>query len=247
MDRNPLGADIREYDRRISAVFRKTTEKWGGLSNMAAGFPVVVNGIHIRSSEALYQACRFPHLPSVQEQIILQTSPMTAKMVGKPYRDDTRKDWRRLRIIIMKWCLRVKLVQNWNEFEKLLLETGDLQIVESSNKDAFWGAKPIDENSLVGVNALGRLLMELRSFVIQANGKPIEYVSNPKIDDFLILGESIKRVNALDARTVTNPQLSVFDIQQSVTVGKPLNATFLSAKDFKADTPLDNSSHDDRL
>jgi len=212
MDRNALGADIREYDRRNSAVFRKTTEKWGGLSNMAAGFPVVVNGIHIRSCEALYQACRFPHLPSVQEQIILQTSPMTAKMVGKPYRVDTRKDWMRVRIIIMKWCLRVKLVQNWNEFEKLLLETGDLQIVESSNKDAFWGAKPVDDNSLVGVNALGRLLMELRNFVIHANGKPIEHVLNPKIDDFLILGEPIKPVNAFDVRTITKPQLNIFDV-----------------------------------
>lgn len=215
MDRNALGADIREYDRRKSAVFRKTTEKWGGLSNMAAGFPVVVNGIHIRSSEALYQACRFPHLPSVQEQIILQTSPMTAKMVGKPYRADTRKDWKRVRIIIMKWCLRVKLVQNWNEFEKLLLETGDLQIVESSNKDAFWGAKPVDENTLVGINALGRLLMELRNLVIQSDGVPIVSVANPKIDNFLIFGKPIQPVSAFDVQATKKTQLNIFDDHQN--------------------------------
>jgi type I restriction enzyme S subunit len=211
MDRNALGADMREYDRQKSVVFRKTTEKWGGLSNMAAGFPIIVNGIHIRSSEALYQACRFPHLPNVQEMIISQTSPMTAKMVSKPFRCDTRKDWKLARIVIMKWCLRVKLVQNWNEFEKLLLETSSFPIVESSNKDAFWGARPVDKNLLVGVNALGRLLMELRNFVIQSDGVPILSVANPQIDDFLIFGEPIQSVSAFDVQAIKKTQLNIFD------------------------------------
>lgn len=53
-------SEIREYDCTKSAVFLKTKERLGALSNMAGGFPLEVNGIKIRTSEALYQACRFP-------------------------------------------------------------------------------------------------------------------------------------------------------------------------------------------
>ena len=132
---------------------------------MAGGFPLKINGIDIRTSEALYQACRFPHIPKVQRLIIGQRSPMSAKMKSKPYRCDSRPDWDRVRVNIMRWCLRVKLVQNWNKFRDALMETGDLPIVEHSRRDGFWGAKPIDEKTLVGVNALGRLLMELRETI----------------------------------------------------------------------------------
>lgn len=156
---------LRTYHRTDSAVFLKTKEKYGGLSNMAGGFPLVVNNIKIRTSEALYQACRFPHMPEVQQLIIEQRSPMTAKMKGKPHRHNSRPDWNAVRVKIMRWCLRMKLAQNWDSFSELLLETAGLPIVEQSRRDDFWGAKLVDEHTLVGVNALGRLLMELREQV----------------------------------------------------------------------------------
>jgi hypothetical protein len=62
----------------------------------------------------------------------------------------------------MKWCLRVKLAQNWGVFGNLLLATGDYPIVEDSRKDDYWGAKNISDDTLSGQNVLGRLLMELR-------------------------------------------------------------------------------------
>ena len=49
----------RIYQRDQCVVFLKTKEVFGGLSNMAGGYGLRVNGIHIPSSEALYQACRF--------------------------------------------------------------------------------------------------------------------------------------------------------------------------------------------
>jgi predicted NAD-dependent protein-ADP-ribosyltransferase YbiA (DUF1768 family) len=49
------------------------------------------------TSEALYQACRFPHRPDVQRLILDQRSPMLAKNVGKPYRRDSRSDWEEVR------------------------------------------------------------------------------------------------------------------------------------------------------
>src|SRR5689334_15314566 len=97
------------YRRADCVVFRKTREEWGGLSNMAAGFPLRVNDVPILTSEALYQACRFPHLPEVQQLILDQKSPMAAKMVGKPYRKQSRLDWNRVNVDMMRWSLRVKL------------------------------------------------------------------------------------------------------------------------------------------
>jgi putative DNA methylase len=157
---------------------------------MASGFPLEVNGIRIRSSEALYQACRFPHLPDVQRLIIREYSPMTAKMRSKPHRKQTRPDWEKVRVPIMRWCLRVKLAQNWHKFGNLLLATEDRPIVEESRKDAFWGAKPIDHETLEGKNVLGRLLMELRE-ELGKNGDKLVRVEPLTIPQFLLFGRAI--------------------------------------------------------
>lgn len=191
---NPL--ESRTYRREECAVFRKTAEAFGGLSNMAPGFPVRINGSRILTVEALYQACRFPHRPEVQRKIIEQTSPMTAKMVGKPFRDDSRADWDRVRVKIMRWVLRVKLSMHWTKFSELLLSTGDRPIVEDSRKDDFWGAIPTDGTTLIGMNVLGRLLMELREEIKQ--GKELRRVEPPSIPEFLLFDEAM---GAIDFRT----------------------------------------------
>ncbi len=185
--------DIRTYNRADCAVFRKTAEVFGGLSNMAPGYPVRINGVRILTVEALYQACRFPHLPEVQRKIIAQTSPMTAKMVGKPFRGDSRADWDRVRVKLMRWVLRLKLASHWSQFSALLLSTGDMAIVEDSRKDDFWGAMPSDASTLVGMNVLGRLLMELREEIKQ--GTELRRVELPAIPDLLLFGEVMGSVD----------------------------------------------------
>src|SRR5205814_1777426 len=117
------------------------------------------------TSEALYQACRFPHRADVQKLILAERSPMGAKMRSKPYRSDSRSDWEQVNVVVMHWCLRVKLAQNWKAFGTLLLSTGDKPIVEESHRDTFWGAKKEKSapDTLIGQNVLGRLLMELRA------------------------------------------------------------------------------------
>jgi type I restriction enzyme, S subunit len=192
-------SQVRTYSRADSVVFLKTNDKFGGLSNMASGFPLEVNGLHILTSEALYQACRFPHMPEIQRLIIAQASPMTAKMKSKPYRRNSRSDWNRVRVKIMRWCLRVKLAQNWPKFSQLLLATGDLPIVEQSRRDDFWGAKPVDNQTLVGMNVLGRLLMELREEVRNSSGLLAPRVEPPSIPDFLLNGEPIQLIEPSSA------------------------------------------------
>lgn len=183
----------REYERSSSVVFLKTKEAFGGLSNMAGGFPLRVNGTRILTSEALYQACRFPHRPEVQRLVIEQTSPMTAKMKTKPYREDTRPDWDRVRVKIMRWCLRVKLAQNYSTFARLLRSTGEHPIVEESRKDDFWGAMPIDAGVLVGMNVLGRLLMELRQEVYE-KPQQLSEILPLDIPDFHLFNQPIEAI-----------------------------------------------------
>jgi type I restriction enzyme S subunit len=155
---------------------------------MASGFGLLVNGVAIGSSEALYQACRFPHLPDVQQAIVRERSPMTAKMRSVALRDQSRVDWARVRVRLMRWCLRVKLAQHWERFSALLLSTGVRPIVEVSRRDAFWGAKPEAAGLLVGANILGRLLMELREERRHANEDWLRTITPPDVPNLLLLG-----------------------------------------------------------
>jgi ribA/ribD-fused uncharacterized protein len=185
----------RTYSHSESVVFRKTNEPFGGLSNMASGFPIRVNDVTVLSSEALYQACRFPLRPDVQKVILAERSPMTAKMKSKRYRESsTRSDWDQVKVKIMRWCLRIKLVQNWSTFRELLLETDDKPIVEDSRRDDFWGAKRTEHGTLVGMNVLGRLLMELRHELTIASSEQFQSVPPLEIRDFLLLGKPIEPV-----------------------------------------------------
>ncbi|RIZ65350.1 MAG: NADAR family protein [Methylococcales bacterium] len=179
------------------SVFCKVKEKFGGLSNMSNAFPVSVNGYDIANTEALYQACRFPDHPEIQNEIILLKSPMRAKMKSrsKRYRLHTRADWDAHRIEIMWWCLRVKLAQNGHRLGEILESTGNMPIVERSPKDRFWGAvlNKEDESMLSGMNILGQLLMQLRAEYIskKENIDELSYVQPLEIENFLLISSPI--------------------------------------------------------
>ena len=158
---------------------------------MAAGYTIEVNGVFVRTVEALYQALRYPHLPQIQKMIIEEKSPMTAKMKSKLYRGQSRSDWETQKISIMRWCLKVKLAFHWQEFGRLLAATQNKAIVEESGKDSFWGAKVIGDNSLEGVNALGRLLMELRDCYLMNREETSHYVYPLNIQSFMFCGQPI--------------------------------------------------------
>ena len=186
-----VDTSVETYSRTKSVVFFKTDGTYGGLSNMCGGFPLSVNGIEIRNSESLYQSCRFPDHPYVQELILDQTSPLLSKNVSKPHRKDkTRSDWEKVQVEVMWWCLRVKLLQNWDEFGGLLWMSGQRPIVEESRKDTFWGTKSNDEGTLVGSNVLGKLLMELRHRDL-TDKESLRIVDPPGIPNFRLMGGEI--------------------------------------------------------
>lgn len=188
----------RSYSRRDVVVFHKTRERWGELSNMASGFRLIVCGQVLPSAEALYQACRFPDLPDVQQLIAREASAMAAKMRSKPHRSATRDDWSRIRVRIMRWVLRVKLAQHMKRFGSVLLATGDAAIVERSSKDRYWGAVESAAGTLEGQNVLGRLLMELREELKTRSHEELLVVLPPQVERFVLLGRPVGLVRSDD-------------------------------------------------
>lgn len=183
----------RIYPIENSCIFKKNDGEFGGLSNMASVFPLEINRTRVKSSEALYQACKYPDNIDLQKKIIAANSPFTAKMYAKG--KETRDDWFDVRVQVMRWCLRIKLAQNYYSFGNLLKMTKENNIVEYSDKDTFWGAKKNNESELKGKNALGRLLMELRQEFYLRQMDEMLIVEPPKISNFRLFGENIKTID----------------------------------------------------
>ncbi|OPC27866.1 hypothetical protein BAX97_07990 [Elizabethkingia meningoseptica] len=191
-----MNSSMREYNTKQVITFAKTDGIYGGLSNMAPDYPLFVNEINIQSSEILYQACRFPLFPDIQEKIIRTQNPMDAKKISRKYHEYSRQDWNSVKFKVMKWCLEVKLIQNFDKFSHLLLSTNNKYIVEYSKKDNTWGAIPDDRDSdiLRGRNALGRLLMELRQNIESGRIDSNSTVFPPHISAFLLFDNPIKEI-----------------------------------------------------
>lgn len=155
---------VKSWQLNDSAWFRRTKDPLGDFSNFAVGMPIKIHGFEIQSSEHLYQAMRFPHLPDVQFQILDADSPKTCKTVAREHEGSSRNDWDEIRVDVMRWVLARKILANTKRMENVFKLSKDLPIVEFSKADSFWGAGPEWDGSeiLKGRNILGCLLAELR-------------------------------------------------------------------------------------
>ncbi|MCU0439204.1 MAG: NADAR family protein [Raineya sp.] len=183
----------RTYNIEEVITFSKTSGKYGGLSNMAPNFSLFVNEIIFSNVEILYHTLKFPLFPKIQEKLISLDNPMKAKLLSREYSQYVRQDWDAIKFMVMKWCLQVKLLQNYNKFSEILLDTGIKPIVEYSLKDSTWGAKPINDKQLKGKNALGRLLTEIREINIK-NQEYKTFILPLDIPAFLIFNNPITKV-----------------------------------------------------
>ena len=180
----------RIYEQKNVVSFSRVNGKFGGLSNMSSDYPLFVNEVQVRSVEALYQACKFPLFPQIQDRILRQRSAMMAKQVSRQYNAFVRQDWEKVKFDVMYWCLQIKLLQNKTGFASILRETGVKTIVEYSSKDEIWGAKSIGNGLLEGINAQGRLLMKLRENYILKGVLP-RVIHPLNITGFLLLGHPV--------------------------------------------------------
>lgn len=148
-------------------TFKGSRKPWGWLGNMSP-FPIEFNGKKWWTTEALFQAMRFPEESPIRELIRSEKNPMLAKNVAKENQDKMRviqlseEDVENMMI-----CLRVKLEQHPNLVEELLLSE-DRDIIEDvtsrgrKGSNLFWGALLNEQGEWEGLNKLGNLWMELR-------------------------------------------------------------------------------------
>jgi ribA/ribD-fused uncharacterized protein len=135
--------------------FYRPGDAYGCFSNFAP-YPLELDGKRWPTSEHYFQAQKFAGTEH-EETIRLQPSPRLAANLGRDRSKPLRPDWESVKDAIMRQVVRAKFGQH-AELREILLRTGDAQIVEHTEKDAYWG----DGGDGSGKNMLGRILMEVR-------------------------------------------------------------------------------------
>ncbi|KAI0090987.1 hypothetical protein BDY19DRAFT_886042 [Irpex rosettiformis] len=130
-----------------------------GFTNFSP-HPVMYKGKRYPTSEHLFQSFKFQgHRPGLAEHIRTCSEwPSTAFSEARRFQPEVRRDWIDVNIQKMDETLFHKFTQH-NDLREELLATGDAELVEDSDKDAFWGVG-VDGK---GRNELGKALERLRA------------------------------------------------------------------------------------
>jgi ribA/ribD-fused uncharacterized protein len=140
-------------DNRI--LFYSTIGEYGCFSNFSR-HSFEINGVRWQTSEHYFQAMKTIDAAK-QEAIRLAPSPSIAAKMGRDRRLGLRHDWDQIREDVMMTALRAKFTTH-EAIKRILLETGNREIVEHTAKDRYWA----DGGDGTGQNRLGALLMQLR-------------------------------------------------------------------------------------
>ncbi len=177
-------------------MFYRLGDEFGDFSNFAR-YPISINGGLFQTSEAAYQAARFPDNPDIQRLIADAENPMETKALARRYQPLTRPDWitktAGFRLAAMRWVVLAKLFQNFERFSAILASTSDRMIVERTRGDDFWGAIMQPDGTLQGANMLGRLLVDIRNQLPNfAGGATLPPVNQHDFKFFGYLAETIQ-------------------------------------------------------
>lgn len=155
-------------------MIRRARDPFGYLGNMSP-HPVRYDGGEFATTEALFQALRFPRSSQIREEIRLARSPMVAKRhatqnIARMHvvpRD--AQDLENMRFVLVLKVLRHVEVKDG------LLATGDQRIVEDcsarpTQSGLYWGAM-LREGAWFGSNTLGTLWMDLRGQLRELLGR----------------------------------------------------------------------------
>jgi ribA/ribD-fused uncharacterized protein len=135
--------------------FYSTKKEYGEFSNFAA-FPFVLGGLEWPTSEHYFQAQKFQQA-DYREKIRQTASPMIAARLGRSRSVPIRPDWEAVKLDVMRAAVFEKFRAH-AKLAKLLLDTGDEELIEDAAGDGFWGCS----KDGLGQNWLGKILMEVR-------------------------------------------------------------------------------------
>ena len=142
-------------DLNSDAIFLYRTDIDEPLSCYAKlGFEL--DGTHWPSIEHYYQAMKFDD-PKQREKIRQATHPKAARRLGRTRLKRIRKDWKKIREVVMTRAVYTTCRTHESVADKLL-QTGDRKIIERSLYDYFWGCGRDGR----GHNTYGKVLMNVR-------------------------------------------------------------------------------------
>ena len=110
-----------------------------------------------QTSEHYFQARKFTS-NKVMLSVMDAATPMEAAKIGRNPSNELRNDWESIKDEVMREAVAAKFSQH-NDLRKLLLSTGDEEIIEASPRDYYWG----EGEDGTGRNELGKILMQVRT------------------------------------------------------------------------------------
>ncbi|KAF5342038.1 hypothetical protein D9611_001974 [Ephemerocybe angulata] len=146
-------------ETRRKILFYHKTDPYYGFTNFS-DHPVMYKGKRYPTSEHLFQSFKFHgHRPNLAEHIrTCSERPSVAFSEARRFQPEVRPDWKQLNVPMMEEALWHKFTQH-ADLQAELLGTGDAELIEDSDKDAFWGVG-VDRR---GRNELGKALERLRT------------------------------------------------------------------------------------
>ena len=109
------------------------------------------------SVEHYFQGMKF-ETPADQEKVRLADHPAKARRLGRSRFRKIRRDWSKVRRVIMTRAIYTKC-RTHPEIAERLLATGNTKLVENGQYDYFWGCG----RDRRGYNTYGKVLMDVRS------------------------------------------------------------------------------------
>jgi ribA/ribD-fused uncharacterized protein len=131
---------------------------FGVFSNFAP-YPITIAKKRWPTSEHYFQAQKFLD-PRDQERVRSARTPALAAREGRDRRKRLRRDWESVKVSVMRQAVEAKFRQH-PELRALLLSTGESELIEHTEADAYWG----DAGDGSGRNMLGRILMDIRGLL----------------------------------------------------------------------------------
>ncbi len=139
----------------MTIYFYTIHDNYGCFSNFSRhGFQI--DGQYWKTSEHYFQAMKFEGT-KYETQICEARSPKDAANLGRRRDFPLRKDWEAIKDDVMRRAVLAKF-QKHDDIRKILLDTGDEEIVENAPSDYYWGCG----KDGTGKNMLGIILMETR-------------------------------------------------------------------------------------
>ena len=139
--------------------YRERDEPYGCFSNFSKhGFEL--GGKFWATVEHYFQAMKFVGTPHEDAARTCENADGRRNRSATTEPAHCASDWERIKDDVMREAVRAKLEQN-ADIRKILLATGDAQLIEDAPNDYYWGWG----EKHTGKNMLGIILMESRDIL----------------------------------------------------------------------------------